>query len=657
MASDAEWAPLENEVRKRNVSACKCHPKPRLFDPWRASFATFLLTCCQDYSTWAIVSEAPAFCLGDLAAGKRRKMTAYEIRLMRVIAFISPCAFVIFKGCFRCLAVMGSKIMEFPEYQLFFMGQKIAKGITLEGISSRRLSLLPIRSIVPSMNQYGQFSGCKLTAVCYPLLMVNQKDTFCVCYLGPSRRLRSKRAFHHRGFHLRKVAKEFEDSPRANFPRLLLKVYSSEISSYRFARFISRAVDQARKISQGTNFGKHHPALERSCLRNIAKSSEGKTEIGSVLQDPPSVFLGPRVRKRSRYLRRLRERQMRREVSSAASELECDAKVPLDRRLDGSDVRNSKCDVTCRVRVCSHLTRLESERVPSSRSDNMPITTRDSTVDISDSFPRVNPRPGEERAHVSENRSPSKPVTKHIGKTPLRPSLCRRPWTVSGVSVVSRAWAGVLIMLTLWACVVTANEDNPMRNGCEAYAGTEGEGRGSHNTPGPVAVWCLSVHGTSASPPSSCKKRMKYTKSRRAVGMGRLSNPHRSASNIGLEFMDYPGIKEISDLVNEMASCKNKPNVFCYTCFEYTIVPNGNPVTGFIERAYHAYFGIKLGDQDRAWAPHMDAANTYLWFSTRDEHNTAALKAGPGLTVSRGRYLLRSPSWRDPRHANCCVLI
>ena len=51
--------------------------------------------------------------------------------------------------------------------------------------------------------------------------------------------------------------------------------------------------------------------------------------------------------------------------------------------------------------------------------------------------------------------------------------------------------------------------------------------------------------------------------------------------------------------------CKNKPDVFCYICGEYTIVPNRNTATGFIKRAYHAYFGIKLGDQDKVWAPHM----------------------------------------------------
>ena len=52
-------------------------------------------------------------------------------------------------------------------------------------------------------------------------------------------------------------------------------------------------------------------------------------------------------------------------------------------------------------------------------------------------------------------------------------------------------------------------------------------------------------------------------------------------------------------------SCRNKPDMFCYICGEYTIAPNRKPVTSFIRRAYHAYFGIKLGDQDKAWAPHM----------------------------------------------------
>ena len=45
--------------------------------------------------------------------------------------------------------------------------------------------------------------------------------------------------------------------------------------------------------------------------------------------------------------------------------------------------------------------------------------------------------------------------------------------------------------------------------------------------------------------------------------------------------------------------------MFCYICGEYTIAPNRKPVTSFITRAYHTFFGIKLADQDKAWVPHM----------------------------------------------------
>ena len=36
-----------------------------------------------------------------------------------------------------------------------------------------------------------------------------------------------------------------------------------------------------------------------------------------------------------------------------------------------------------------------------------------------------------------------------------------------------------------------------------------------------------------------------------------------------------------------------------------TITTYRKPVTGFIKCAYRGYFGIKLGDQEKDWAPHM----------------------------------------------------
>lgn len=52
-------------------------------------------------------------------------------------------------------------------------------------------------------------------------------------------------------------------------------------------------------------------------------------------------------------------------------------------------------------------------------------------------------------------------------------------------------------------------------------------------------------------------------------------------------------------------SCINHSDVFCYICGEYTFKENRKSVTDFIKRAYHGYFGIRLGDQEKSWAPHI----------------------------------------------------
>ena len=52
-------------------------------------------------------------------------------------------------------------------------------------------------------------------------------------------------------------------------------------------------------------------------------------------------------------------------------------------------------------------------------------------------------------------------------------------------------------------------------------------------------------------------------------------------------------------------SCRNRRDIFCYICGAYTLVPYRNPVTTLIKQTYHAYFGMNLGDQDKAWAAHM----------------------------------------------------
>ncbi|GFU08474.1 uncharacterized protein TNCV_2495591 [Trichonephila clavipes] len=51
--------------------------------------------------------------------------------------------------------------------------------------------------------------------------------------------------------------------------------------------------------------------------------------------------------------------------------------------------------------------------------------------------------------------------------------------------------------------------------------------------------------------------------------------------------------------------CVNSPNCFCYICGSYTVKKQQRNVSNFVQKVYFAYFGIKLGDQDKSRAPHV----------------------------------------------------
>ena len=51
--------------------------------------------------------------------------------------------------------------------------------------------------------------------------------------------------------------------------------------------------------------------------------------------------------------------------------------------------------------------------------------------------------------------------------------------------------------------------------------------------------------------------------------------------------------------------CTNDPDVFCYICGEFTVKRQMMEIDDFVQMAYLAYFRLKLGDQDKLWAPHM----------------------------------------------------
>ncbi|GBL81380.1 hypothetical protein AVEN_143679-1 [Araneus ventricosus] len=51
--------------------------------------------------------------------------------------------------------------------------------------------------------------------------------------------------------------------------------------------------------------------------------------------------------------------------------------------------------------------------------------------------------------------------------------------------------------------------------------------------------------------------------------------------------------------------CYNDLNKFCYICGEVTIKKQQRNITDFVKKLYFAYFGVKLGDQDKSWASHI----------------------------------------------------
>jgi hypothetical protein len=50
--------------------------------------------------------------------------------------------------------------------------------------------------------------------------------------------------------------------------------------------------------------------------------------------------------------------------------------------------------------------------------------------------------------------------------------------------------------------------------------------------------------------------------------------------------------------------CVNSPNCFCYICGEFMIKKHQQNIMVFVRKVCYAYFGVKLGDQDKSWSPH-----------------------------------------------------
>ena len=67
--------------------------------------------------------------------------------------------------------------------------------------------------------------------------------------------------------------------------------------------------------------------------------------------------------------------------------------------------------------------------------------------------------------------------------------------------------------------------------------------------------------------------------------------------------------------------CASLPNSFCYICGEFTVAGGKCSITLKIKKFFHNYFGIKLGDQDKDFAPHVACISCVsklrMWYQTK----------------------------------------
>ena len=65
----------------------------------------------------------------------------------------------------------------------------------------------------------------------------------------------------------------------------------------------------------------------------------------------------------------------------------------------------------------------------------------------------------------------------------------------------------------------------------------------------------------------------------------------------------------------------DSPDNFCYICGEVTFASKKRNITAAVKKAYHHYFGCKVGDQDKSWDPHYCcnkcATNLRQWLNKK----------------------------------------
>lgn len=65
-------------------------------------------------------------------------------------------------------------------------------------------------------------------------------------------------------------------------------------------------------------------------------------------------------------------------------------------------------------------------------------------------------------------------------------------------------------------------------------------------------------------------------------------------------------------MTSKLVECKNNPDDFCYVCGEYNSAAVKKPITNAHKKAYLAYFGFGICDQNIQWVPHFLCKSCHL---------------------------------------------
>ena len=90
-------------------------------------------------------------------------------------------------------------------------------------------------------------------------------------------------------------------------------------------------------------------------------------------------------------------------------------------------------------------------------------------------------------------------------------------------------------------------------------------------------------------------------------------------------------------------SCVTSADQFCNVCGEMTLASQRRFITPLAKKAYHLYFGCKLGDQDKKWVPQTVCKSCAIRLGGRINRN--------GMTM-----LFAVPMvWKEPsNHSSDC---